>query len=114
VRDELERYRVEKGLIGDALLFTRPNNPAEALDVRLATRWLRRAERLAKLDPLPGGAFHPMRRSWATARKHMPLKDVAATGGWADTQTLLRCYTMPDEEMQEQVVMQPRRFVRLG
>ena len=36
------------------------------------------------------------RRVWATERKDLPLKDVAAVGGWRDTTTLLR-YQQPDE-----------------
>jgi hypothetical protein len=36
------------------------------------------------------------RRVWATERKDLPLKDVAAVGGWRDTSTLLR-YQQPDE-----------------
>ena len=33
---------------------------------------------------------------WATARGHLPLKDVAVAGGWTDTETLLTCYQHPD------------------
>ena len=40
--------------------------------------------------------WHTFRRVWATERKDLPLKDVAAVGGWRDTSTLLR-YQQPDE-----------------
>ncbi|HWE43357.1 MAG TPA: hypothetical protein VG432_12670 [Gemmatimonadaceae bacterium] len=40
--------------------------------------------------------WHPYRRRWATERKHHSLKDVAAAGGWKDTETLLTCYQQPD------------------
>lgn len=36
--------------------------------------------------------FHPYRRAWATARKHLPVADVAAAGGWKSPMTVLRHY----------------------
>ena len=50
----------------------------------------------AKLPKLRGGLWHPYRRKWATERKHLPIRDVAAAGGWNDTETLLTCYQQPD------------------
>ena len=41
---------------------------------------------------------------WATARKDLPLKDVAAAGGWRDIETLLTCYQQPDRETQLRVM----------
>ena len=49
-----------------------------------------------KLDKPSGSLCHTFRRVWATERKDLPLKDVAAVGGWRDTSTLLR-YQQPDE-----------------
>lgn len=69
-----------------------------------------RAEKLAGLDPLKGGDFHPYRRAWATERKHLPLTDVARAGGWRTTETLLRCYQRPDDETMYQVVSEPRKL----
>jgi hypothetical protein len=63
----------------------------------LASEWLRRAEKLARLPKLNRGIWHPYQRKWATARKHLPLADVAAAGGWKGTQTLTKCYQQPDE-----------------
>jgi hypothetical protein len=79
---------------------------------RTATDWLRAAEKLAGLDPLPHGAFHPFRRRWASERKHLPLSDVAAAGGWVETTTLQRCYISADEETLEAVVLTPKRLGR--
>lgn len=62
------------------------------------------------LPKLKQGAWYPYRRRWASERKHLPIKDVAATGGWKDTSTLLRCYQMPDVNTMEEVVMQLRRI----
>jgi len=59
--------------------------------------WLAKAERVAGVPKQVGGSFHPYRRAWATARKHLPLKDVAAAGGWRSEAVLLRHYQQPDE-----------------
>lgn len=42
--------------------------------------------------------WHAYRRKWAIERKHLPLKDVAAAGGWKDVNTLLEIYQQADEE----------------
>lgn len=47
---------------------------------------------------LNGGLWHPNRRKWETKRKHLPVTDVAAAGGWKDVNTLLSCYQQPDTE----------------
>ena len=57
-----------------------------------AAKWLLRAEKLAKLPKLAGGVFHCYRRLWATERRHLPAHDVAAAGGWTDTQALTLIY----------------------
>jgi hypothetical protein len=49
-------------------------------------------ETAAGVEKLEGGLWHAYRRKWATERKELPLKDVAAAGGWKDVTTLLRCY----------------------
>jgi hypothetical protein len=57
----------------------------------------RQAEKAAGLDTLDGGLWHAYRRKWATERKDLPLKDVAAASGWKDVRTLLTCYQHADE-----------------
>ena len=59
--------------------------------------WLKKAEQLAKVPKQVGGSFHPYRRAWATARKHLPITDVAAAGGWKSEAVLLRHYQQPDQ-----------------
>jgi integrase len=61
VRERLEAYRREHGLVGEALLFPAPNSTTEPVSVQVATDWLRRAEKLAELEALPRGAWHPFR-----------------------------------------------------
>lgn len=114
VREELERLQRERLMVGEALLFPAPNDVTRPVSVQIATDWLRRAERLAELEPLKGGAWHPFRRRWATERKHLSPKDVAAVGGWVDTTTLQKCYQAADEDTMEAVVLQPKRLRKLG
>jgi hypothetical protein len=71
-------------------------------------------EAAASLAPLDGSDFHAYRRAWATARKHLPLKDVASAGGWRSTDTLLRCYTQVDEATMFRVVSETRKVRAAG
>jgi hypothetical protein len=50
----------------------------------------------------------------ATARKHLPLKDVAEAGRWRSTDTLLRCYTQVDEATMLAVVSETRKVRATG
>ncbi len=57
---------------------------------------------------------HPYRRKWATERKHLSLKDVAAAGGWKDVETLLTCYQQPDPQTLLAVMSEPRKLHELA
>jgi hypothetical protein len=48
-----------------------------------------------------------MRRRFATDRLGVPLKTLAALGGWKDTRTLVECYQHPD-------MMQLREALEVG
>jgi hypothetical protein len=72
------------------------------------------SEAAAALAPLDGSDFHAYRRAWATARKHLPLKDVAEAGGWRSTDTLLRCYTQVDEATMLKVVTETQKVRSVG
>ena len=67
--------------------------------------WLIKAEEAAQVPKQAGGLFHPYRRAWATARKGMSIKDVAAAGGWRSEAVLLRHYQQPDDETMLAVVL---------
>src|SRR5690606_37924405 len=54
--------------------------------------------------------FHAYRRTWATDRKHLPLKDVAEAGGWLDTRSLEQCSQQAHEATLLQVVSEPRKL----
>jgi integrase len=72
-----------------------------------ASKWLRRAERLAKLEKQDGSLWHAYRRGWATARKSLPAKDVAYAGGWKNVATLQTIYQQPDAESTYRAVAEP-------
>lgn len=107
---ELRTFRVRLGGAFTGLLF--PSDSDLKVPVRrdVFDRWLRSAEEKAKLPKLDGSLWHAYRRAWATARKDLSLKDVAAAGGWSDIGTLLRCYQQPDEDTIEMVMAHPRKI----
>jgi integrase len=96
-RAVLERLRVERPGIGSAYLFPSPTNPAKPVSYELTRKWLLKAEKVAGVVKQSGGSFHPFRRAWATARKHLPVQDVAYAGGWKSTAVLLNLYQQPDD-----------------
>jgi integrase len=109
-RDALERLRGEHPGVGEAFLFPKLRDPATPIALDAATQWLLTAEWKAGLEHEAGGAWHAFRRMWATARKHMPVKDVAEAGGWKDTATLLKCYQHADPDTMEAVVNAGQRL----
>src|SRR5437868_5882028 len=72
---------------------------------------LRQAERDAGLPKLVGGVWHPYRRKWAMERKHWPMRDVAAVGGWKSLRSLLECYAQADRDTMRAVVNEPRKLL---
>ncbi|MEE8062597.1 MAG: hypothetical protein V3T16_12250 [Gemmatimonadales bacterium] len=53
----------------DTPLFPSAKDRTKPIRYELARDWLRSAERLANVPKQKGGAWHPYRRGWATARK---------------------------------------------
>jgi len=72
-----------------------------------ASKWLRKAERLANLGKQDGSLWHAYRRGWATVRKNLPAKDVAFAGGWKNVATLQTIYQQPDPESTYRAVAEP-------
>ena len=95
--DRVLAARPPEGVGSARPLFPSPTDPERPISRHLADDWLRRAERLAGVEPLDGSLWHAYRRGWATARKHLPDVDVAAAGGWKDATTLKVVYQKPDE-----------------
>ncbi len=110
VRAALEEHRSKYPGVGDVLMFPKPRDPSLPVDHRTTIRWLSEAEKKAGLTPLEGGAWHPFRRGWASARKSLELKDVARAGGWKDVTTLLKLYQQADPETTEKVVLHKSRL----
>ncbi len=105
VRQALERVLQERPGIGPTYLFPCPTDPRRPVQYERVRHWLLVAENLAGLPKQAGSSFHAFRRCWATARKHLPVADVAAAGGWSSTITLDRCYQQPYASTILQVVM---------
>jgi integrase len=103
-RATLDRIRAERPGLGAAYLFPSPIDAARPTGYERVRHWLLRAEERAGVVK-QGGCFHPYRRAWATARKHLPLPDVAAAGGWRSTAVLLRHYQHPDDKTMLAVVL---------
>ena len=106
VRAALDRVLQERPGIGRVYLFPAPRDPSKSVDRHLAAKWLRTAEKLAGLEKLDGGLWHTYRRKWATERKHLPDADVAAAGGWTNSNTLRLVYQQADQETMLQVVLE--------
>src|SRR5262245_55964599 len=88
----------------EAWVFLHRMTPNKPLGYHVLKNMLKRAEKMAKLDPLAGGNFHPYRRGWATSRKHWPSADVARLGDWHDEPTMLKCYVAPDMQTIRKII----------
>jgi integrase len=82
----------------EAWLFPAPGNVGEPVSRYLCDKWLREAEKEAKLDPLVGGLWHPYRRKFASDMVDVPDRIVAKLGGWKTPRTL-DLYSQPSEEV---------------
>jgi integrase len=105
VRAAIDRVLIERSGPAHVPLFPAPGDPARPMSRHLADKWLRKAEKLAGLEPLRGSLWHAYRRKWASERKHLPDVDVAAAGGWRDTVSLKRAYQRADPETLMRVVL---------
>ena len=92
------------GRVGPGPLFPAPGNPERAVRYEEASAWLRKAEKLAGVEPHDGSLFHAYRRMWATARKDLPDVDVAQAGGWDSLEAFKQAYQRPDDETMLRVV----------
>ncbi len=106
VRHALDRVLIDRPGIGSAPLFPKPTDRALPLTTYLASKWLIEGEKLAGLDTQKGSLWHAYRRKWVTERKHLPDVDVAAAGGWKDTQSLKSAYQQADTETMLRVVLE--------
>ncbi len=107
IRRHLRSLRSEPA----SFLFPADKEPTQPVDRWFMSRRLRAAYGMAGLKALRGGLWHPFRRKFATERKHFPLRDVAAAGGWKEARTLLECYQLADSATLQGVVLDaPKLF----
>ena len=106
--DEIRGFQRKLGVVG-GWVFAAEKDSSKPMDRHLFDRWLTVAEKRAKLEKLDGGLWHAYRRKWATERKHLPVMDVAAAGGWNDVDTLLKVYQQPDPHTLLVVMSEPRK-----
>jgi integrase len=109
--EEMQGLRVKLGGAFGGLMFPSETDPWVAIRADVLSKWLLAAEKKAKLPKLNGSLWHAYRRGWATARKDLPISDVAFAGGWSDATTLVRCYQQPDEATLLRVMSEPRKVV---
>jgi len=95
---DLRSFRLRLGGAFGGLMFPTYSDSSKPMTRDSFGHWLREAEELADLPKLDGSLWHAYRRAWATARKSLPVKDVAHAGGWSDTSTLISCYQQADDE----------------
>lgn len=120
-RDALDAYLRSAGRVGNVVLFPAPGpkvsekraeaegenrkeRKEQAIERRLVTRWLLKAEKAAGLPKLEQGCWHAYRRLWVVERKHLPDTDVASAGGWRDTRALKVSYQQADPATMLRVV----------
>lgn len=95
-RAALDAYLRAHPCAGDVPLVPSRADPTRVCGKASAGYWMRRAERLAKLPKLARGEWHTLRRLWATERRHLPVQDVAAAGGWKSLAVLRSVYQHAD------------------
>jgi len=105
----VKAYRVRMGGMFGGLMFPDQKDHSVATDRHEFRNWLEIAEQKAELPKLDGALWHAYRRGWATSRKHLPVSDVAAVGGWRDFGTLLKCYTQADSDTMLAVMESPKK-----
>jgi integrase len=95
-------------------MFAGERFSSQPMDRHLFDKWLAHVERQEGLRKLKGGLWHPYRRKWATERKDWPVTDVAAAGGWTDTDTLLKCYQQPERATLLRVTGETKKVTERG
>lgn len=106
----IRRFRIKLGGAFSGLIFPSRAHPEKALDRHAFQKALVTAERAAGLTKLDGSAWHAYRRAWASSRKHLPLTDVAAAGGWKGARTLLGVYQQPDMDTMLAVMSETKKY----
>jgi integrase len=96
-------------VVGDVYLFARVRSPDRAVSQDELSQWARALEREAQVPHLDGGLSRPWRRKWSKERKHLPVTDVMAAGGWQDIKTFMQSYNGPDFDTMLAVMEAPAK-----
>lgn len=112
VRTALEAWLSQRPGIGNAYLFPDPRTATDSVRYETASKWLRKAERLAKVPKQDGSLWHAYRRGWATARKGHAVQDVCAAGGWKSAAVVSQIYQQADPASMYAVVASPTHELR--
>lgn len=104
VLEDVRNYLRRNPCIGEAWVFPFRKDASRPQTKAMANYWLNRAEGMAGLAHLHRGGYHAYRRGWASARKHLPVQDVMAAGGWRDAKALQVAYQGADARTTRQVV----------
>jgi integrase len=96
--EALTAYMRSRRIVGDVLLFPAPRSRENPVSKETCYYRMREAEKKASLPHQRRGGWHAFRRAWATNRKHLPLQDVMAAGGWRDPAALQAAYQHADAE----------------
>lgn len=84
--------------VGEAWVLPNPVDPSRSVTRHQLRRWWLEAEEVAGLEHVDGLGWHALRRKLADDLRELPLKDLAAAGGWKEEQTVVRCYQTPDRD----------------
>ncbi len=113
-REAIDWALEQRPIVGAGYIFPSPRSLEKPVRYELALNWLRRAEALAGLEPQKRAAYHAYRRAFATKRKHLPAKDVAAAGGWKNTFVVQEIYQQSDDETLLRVITQGAKLRAVG
>ena len=105
--EELKQLRKRFGAIS-GWIFGGQRKSDQPMDRHLFDKWLhvagrRRSFRSSCAD------YRTLSTEVDDRAKHHSLKDVAAAGGWKDTETLLTCYQHPDTDTLLAVISEARK-----
>lgn len=99
----------EREISGEQLCFPKFRDALRSVSPDELTVWFRDLEASIGLPKLPRGVWHPYRRKWSKERKHLPVRDVMAAGGWKDIKTFMDSYNEPDMDTMRRVAEEPER-----
>lgn len=106
----LKWWRTESKAIGASWIFPSVVDPSKPFSTHAIQWWWRELRDAAGIPAGERYGWHSFRRKFATEMKRIPLKDLAALGGWRSAQTILTCYMKPDIATQRTALDGRRRL----